>query len=183
MQCYWQVKSFRAFLRECSKPRRWLTASEVCPVVLRGYLTTYANIYWVIGQVLSSGVLRGFLSDADVTVFSSLSNGYFLPPSSLVSYLPLSLLGGLCVLAEAYGYPHATDNSILASISSNTNIESSYEVGGQKISNRWSCINFKLYCQMWKLCAFALAGKKDQKSAASSLFTHPLQRRFYQHSP
>src|SRR5271154_948369 len=57
---------------------------------------------------------------------------------------PLSLLGGLCVLAEAYDCPHATDNSILASISSNTNIESSYEVGGQRISNRWSCINFKL---------------------------------------
>jgi MFS transporter, SP family, general alpha glucoside:H+ symporter len=40
-------------------------ASEVCPVALRGYLTTYANICWVIGQVLSSGVLRGFLSRTD----------------------------------------------------------------------------------------------------------------------
>lgn len=40
-------------------------ASEVCPVVLRGYLTTYANICWVIGQVLSSGVLRGFLSQTN----------------------------------------------------------------------------------------------------------------------
>lgn len=39
-------------------------ASEVCPVVLRGYLTTYANICWVIGQVLSSGVLDGFLSSS-----------------------------------------------------------------------------------------------------------------------
>ena len=37
-------------------------ASEVCPVALRGYLTTYANICWVIGQILSTGVLRGFLS-------------------------------------------------------------------------------------------------------------------------
>jgi hypothetical protein len=58
------------------------------------------------------------------------------------------------VLAEAYDCPHATDNSILASISSNTNIESSYEVGGQKIGNRWSCVNFKLYCQLQKKCAF-----------------------------
>lgn len=39
-------------------------ASEVCPVCLRGYLTTYANICWVIGQVLSSGILRGFLSNS-----------------------------------------------------------------------------------------------------------------------
>lgn len=38
-------------------------ASEICPVCLRGYLTTYANLCWVIGQVLSSGVLRGFLSN------------------------------------------------------------------------------------------------------------------------
>lgn len=36
-----------------------LTRSLVC---LRGYLTTYANICWVIGQVLSSGVLRGMLN-------------------------------------------------------------------------------------------------------------------------
>ena len=39
-------------------------ASEVCPVVLRGYLTTYANICWVLGQILSSGILRGFLSSS-----------------------------------------------------------------------------------------------------------------------
>ena len=53
-------------------------ASEVCPgellsisfrksvswqqiVCLRGYLCTYANICWVIGQILASGVLRGML--------------------------------------------------------------------------------------------------------------------------
>jgi SP family general alpha glucoside:H+ symporter-like MFS transporter len=40
-------------------------ASEVCPVVLRGYLTTYANICWVIGQILSSGVLRALLSQTN----------------------------------------------------------------------------------------------------------------------
>lgn len=38
-------------------------ASEICPVCLRGYLTTYANLCWVIGQVLAAGVLRGFLSN------------------------------------------------------------------------------------------------------------------------
>lgn len=38
-----------------------LDANE-SPVCLRGYLCTYANICWVIGQILASGVLRGMLS-------------------------------------------------------------------------------------------------------------------------
>lgn len=37
-------------------------ASEVCPVVLRVYLTTYVNACWVIGQLISSCVLKGTLS-------------------------------------------------------------------------------------------------------------------------
>ncbi|KND87113.1 Maltose permease MAL31 [Tolypocladium ophioglossoides CBS 100239] len=40
-------------------------ASEVCPVVLRCYLTTYVNLCWVMGQLLASGVLRGFLDRSD----------------------------------------------------------------------------------------------------------------------
>lgn len=36
-------------------------ASDVAPVVLRPYLTAYVNLCWVIGQLLASGVLRGFL--------------------------------------------------------------------------------------------------------------------------
>ncbi|CUM48579.1 unnamed protein product [Debaryomyces tyrocola] len=38
-------------------------ASEVCPLALRLYLTTYANCCWVIGQLISAGVLRGFVSN------------------------------------------------------------------------------------------------------------------------
>lgn len=34
-------------------------ASEVCPVVLRPYLTTYVNLCWVLGQFIVSGVLKG----------------------------------------------------------------------------------------------------------------------------
>ncbi|KAI7486934.1 sugar porter family MFS transporter [Hortaea werneckii] len=34
-------------------------ASEVCPVALRPYLTTYVNLCWVIGQFLSSAVFKG----------------------------------------------------------------------------------------------------------------------------
>lgn len=34
-------------------------ASEVCPVTLRGYLTTFINMTWVIGQLISAGIFRG----------------------------------------------------------------------------------------------------------------------------
>jgi SP family general alpha glucoside:H+ symporter-like MFS transporter len=40
-------------------------ASEVCPVALRGLLTTYINICWVMGQLLASGVLRAMLGRND----------------------------------------------------------------------------------------------------------------------
>lgn len=40
-------------------------AAEVCPVVLRGYLTIYVNLCWVIGQLLATGVLRSFLKRDD----------------------------------------------------------------------------------------------------------------------
>ena len=33
-------------------------ASEVCPVVLRAYLTTYVNLCWVIGQFIASGGIK-----------------------------------------------------------------------------------------------------------------------------
>lgn len=40
-------------------------ASEVCPVVLRAYLTTYVNLCWVMGQLVASGVLKGFVNRTD----------------------------------------------------------------------------------------------------------------------
>jgi SP family general alpha glucoside:H+ symporter-like MFS transporter len=40
-------------------------ASEVCPVALRAYLTTYVNLCWVIGQLIASGVLKGLVNRAD----------------------------------------------------------------------------------------------------------------------
>ncbi|KAI2787867.1 General alpha-glucoside permease [Penicillium oxalicum] len=39
-------------------------ASEVCPVVLRPYLTTYVNLCWVMGQFIASGVLKA-MQDRD----------------------------------------------------------------------------------------------------------------------
>lgn len=39
-------------------------ASEVCPTVLRLYLTTYVNMCWVLGQLISSGILKGMLNSS-----------------------------------------------------------------------------------------------------------------------
>ncbi|RSL48780.1 hypothetical protein CEP53_009411 [Fusarium sp. AF-6] len=35
-------------------------ASEVCPMILRGYLTVYVNLCWALGQLVSAGVQAGF---------------------------------------------------------------------------------------------------------------------------
>lgn len=40
-------------------------ASEVCPVVLRPYLTTFINVCWVFGQFVAVGVNRGSLQRTD----------------------------------------------------------------------------------------------------------------------
>lgn len=40
-------------------------ASDVTPMVLRPYLTSYVNLCWVIGQFIAAGVLRGFLNRDD----------------------------------------------------------------------------------------------------------------------
>lgn len=40
-------------------------ASEVCPVALRGYLTTYVNFCWGLGQLIGIGVIRSMLGRDD----------------------------------------------------------------------------------------------------------------------
>ncbi|KAL2059988.1 hypothetical protein VTL71DRAFT_9810 [Oculimacula yallundae] len=40
-------------------------ASEVAPVKIRAYLTTYVNLCWVIGQLIAAGILKGFLTRDD----------------------------------------------------------------------------------------------------------------------
>ncbi|ORY69952.1 general substrate transporter [Pseudomassariella vexata] len=37
-------------------------ASDVCPQVMKPYVTTYANVCWVFGQLIAALVLRGFLN-------------------------------------------------------------------------------------------------------------------------
>ncbi|ORY68174.1 sugar transporter-like protein [Pseudomassariella vexata] len=64
-------------------------ASEVCPTNLRGYMTTYVNLCWAIGQLIAAGVLRGCLNIVG-------DNGYRIPfamqwlwptPLMVVAYL------------------------------------------------------------------------------------------------
>lgn len=40
-------------------------ASEVCPVALRGYLTTYVNFCWGLGQLIGIGVIKSMLPRGD----------------------------------------------------------------------------------------------------------------------
>ena len=40
-------------------------ASEVTPVKLRGYLTTYVNLCWAIGQFIAAGVLDSLINRPD----------------------------------------------------------------------------------------------------------------------
>ena len=40
-------------------------ASEVCPVALRGYLTTYVNMCWGLGQLIGIGVIKSMFHRTD----------------------------------------------------------------------------------------------------------------------
>lgn len=40
-------------------------ASEVCPVAMRGYLTTYVNFCWGVGQLIGIGVIMSMLGRDD----------------------------------------------------------------------------------------------------------------------
>lgn len=50
----WRVASLTA--SACSTTAY---AAEICPAALRPFLTTYVNLCWVMGQFISSGVLKG----------------------------------------------------------------------------------------------------------------------------
>ncbi|EHK15300.1 uncharacterized protein TRIVIDRAFT_196183 [Trichoderma virens Gv29-8] len=44
-------------------------SSEVCPLALRGYLISFVNICWVIGQFVAAGVLQGLVNNNTVWAF------------------------------------------------------------------------------------------------------------------
>ncbi|WPG98247.1 sugar porter family MFS transporter, protein [Acrodontium crateriforme] len=68
-------------------------AAEVCPVSLRAYLTTYVNLCWVIGQFLSSAVLKGVSNEVGPI-------GYKLP-YGLQWMWPIPLIVGISLAPES----------------------------------------------------------------------------------
>lgn len=71
-------------------------ASEVCPVKIRGYFTTWTSLCWIIGQLVGSGVLRSLITNGT-------SLAYRLPLGLQWIWPPLIILGCLCV-AESPWY-------------------------------------------------------------------------------
>lgn len=72
-------------------------ASEICPLALRYYLTTYSNLCWLFGQLFAAGIMKILKKYADSEL------GYKLPfalqwilpvPLALGIFLHLNLHGG-----------------------------------------------------------------------------------------
>ncbi|XDG04721.1 hypothetical protein ABKA04_004336 [Annulohypoxylon sp. FPYF3050] len=68
-------------------------ASEVCPVALRGYLTTYINFCWGVGQMIGIGVIMGNLWRTDEWAYRI--------PYALQWMWPLPLIIGIFFAPES----------------------------------------------------------------------------------
>ncbi|EPS28963.1 Maltose permease MAL61 [Penicillium oxalicum] len=68
-------------------------ASEVCPVALRGYLTTYVNFCWGLGQLIGIGVIRAMLTRDDEWAYRI--------PYGLQWMWPLPLFIGIMLAPES----------------------------------------------------------------------------------
>ncbi|CAI7567198.1 unnamed protein product [Penicillium glandicola] len=68
-------------------------ASEVCPVALRGYLTTYVNFCWGLGQLIGIGVIKGMLNRQDEWAYRI--------PYGLQWMWPLPLFVGIWLAPES----------------------------------------------------------------------------------
>ncbi|CZR65115.1 probable alpha-glucoside transport protein [Phialocephala subalpina] len=68
-------------------------ASEVCPVALRGYLTTYVNFCWGLGQVIGIGVIKSQLGRTDEWAYRI--------PYALQWMWPVPLLIGVLLAPES----------------------------------------------------------------------------------
>lgn len=68
-------------------------ASEVCPVALRGHLTTYVNACWGIGQLIGIGVIMGMLDRDDEWAYRI--------PYALQWMWPLPLIAGIAFAPES----------------------------------------------------------------------------------
>lgn len=68
-------------------------ASEVCPVALRGYLTTYINFCWGLGQLIGIGVIKSMLHRDDEWAYRI--------PYALQWMWPVPLLVGIFLAPES----------------------------------------------------------------------------------
>ncbi|KAL1967138.1 hypothetical protein VTN77DRAFT_3429 [Rasamsonia byssochlamydoides] len=68
-------------------------ASEVCPVALRNYLTTYVNFCWGLGQLIGIGVIKSMLSRNDQWAYRI--------PYGLQWMWPLPLFIGIMLAPES----------------------------------------------------------------------------------
>ncbi|KAJ5046827.1 uncharacterized protein L3040_004052 [Drepanopeziza brunnea f. sp. 'multigermtubi'] len=68
-------------------------ASEVCPVALRGYLTTYVNFCWGLGQMIGVGVIKSMLGRKDEWAYRI--------PYGLQWMWPVPLFVGVCLAPES----------------------------------------------------------------------------------
>lgn len=68
-------------------------ASEVCPVALRGYLTTYVNFCWGLGQLIGIGVIKSMFSRDDQWAYRI--------PYGLQWMWPLPLFIGILLAPES----------------------------------------------------------------------------------
>lgn len=68
-------------------------ASEVCPIALRGYLTTYVNFCWGLGQEIGIGVVRSMLHRDDEWSYRI--------PYALQWMWPVPLFVGVCFAPES----------------------------------------------------------------------------------
>ncbi|KAJ8059575.1 hypothetical protein OCU04_011231 [Sclerotinia nivalis] len=68
-------------------------ASEVCPLGLRGYLTTYVNFCWGLGQVIGIGVIKAMLPRTDEWAYRI--------PYALQWMWPVPLLIGISLAPES----------------------------------------------------------------------------------
>lgn len=68
-------------------------ASEVCPVALRGYLTTYVNFCWGLGQLIGVGVISSMINRDDEWSYRI--------PYGLQWMWPLPLLIGIFLAPES----------------------------------------------------------------------------------
>lgn len=68
-------------------------ASEVCPVALRGYLTTYVNLCWGLGQLIGIGVIKSMIGRTDEWAYRI--------PYALQWMWPVPLLIGVALAPES----------------------------------------------------------------------------------